>query len=208
MPVPPLVPSVYQVTTYGTLNDLPCDHVINYYVSGTLDSPASIATRLAGYDKLAWVPSFTASLPPFYTHTSSRCVYLGDTTSAPGETTVGAVGTATPAFGPHNTCATVRHAVSVRGRGKQGRTNIPGPPVSYVDGTSGHINDTGLAAYGEAWAAYQSYMQTHFATDTGGGLQLIVLDRKLGTYNFPHESFVDVLPNVHRRWQKRLSRHR
>jgi hypothetical protein len=208
MPTPPLVPKVYQVTTFGTLNGLACDHVINYEVLATPGTEGSVCETFTTADTGAWIPRFGSVLPSWYTNTAARCVYLGDLSVPPAETLTSGIGTSTGTFGPHNTCVTARHPVPVRGRGKDGRTNWPGPPTLYLEEPSGQINTSGLVAYLNAWTNYQSDINSAIFAAHGVTPTLVVLDRKLGTFNIPSATAIDILPNTHRRWQKRLSRHR
>jgi hypothetical protein len=208
MAPPPLVPKVYQVTTFGTLGSQPCDHVINWLVDPLVPVPAATVVALAEADAAHWMNAVKTLTPNFYTHTVSRCVYLGDLSVPPHEVAVGTTGTFTDPTGSHQVCWTIRHHVDVRGKGKQGRTNVPNPPSNLVEQPSGKWTTGALTEFGIAWSTFLSA----FTTDVNGAIgvppKLIVLNRKLGTYNVPTADVIDAYPNTHRRWQKRLSRHR
>ena len=204
----PLVPNVWQVTTFGTIRNLPCDHVINYLTIGT---PADLVTQtqaFASSDATAWMQAMTALLPNYYVHTSSRAVYLGSLAVPESSVITQQPGTTTDTIIAPQACVTWRHPVPVRGRGKQGRTNMPGPHHLAYDEATGKLNVGGITEYTTAWNTYQTNLANAVAAAGGNPFNLIVLDRKLGTYNTPGTTFIDPQVNTHRRWELRLSRHR
>lgn len=207
MVAPPLVTDVYQVTTIGLLNNQPCDHVINYRLTGHAGSAGTVCIELAGIDATAWMGAMGLALPPWYTHVASKAVYLGNMAVAPHVTTAGISGTNVEAWGSHANCVTIRHTVPVRGKGKQGRTNLPGPPTPAIVQPAGSIDPTVRADYEQRWANYQVAIQNRIASVFGNPNELVILDRKLGTFNLPNAFSCDLFPNTHRRWQKRLARH-
>lgn len=208
MVAPPLVSSVYQVTTFGLLAGQPCDHVINYVVGSGTSGPDLVNQAFVNSDVQYWMAQMGASLGPHYTHTSSRSVYLGSLAFAPQTKQAGGVGTATGTYSTFASCVTVRHPVALRGRGKQGRTNIPGPAAEDIDQADGTITLGARNRYLTAWNAYNAGVQQGVQLVTGSTVDLVILNRKAGTFVLPAPSFVDLHPNTHRRWQKRLSRHR
>lgn len=207
MVAPPPVTDVYQVTTIGLLNNMPCDHVINYHVPGLATSAGAVAAELALSDSVHWMAVFGGALPPYYTHVSSKCTYLGTPSPAPAVHTAGLSGTSARVFGSHATCVTIRHSVNVRGKGKDGRTNFPGPSVDGIDQPAGTLGLAYRNAVDQDWANYQVAIQTDMVNTFGVTPTLVVLDRKLGTFNTPVSFDTDLFPNTHRRWQKRLARH-
>lgn len=208
MPAPPLVLNVYQVTTFGTLYGHACDHVINWFSSGGTGGPHVICQDLAQADHDRWMGHMAAVLSPSYIYTKSKAVYLGDLSILPAEVFGPIPGTDSGARLPAFTAVTMRHSASVRGRGKDGRTNIPNPAVSSMD-TTNAFNLTGGAVsfYQGFMTAYLSDVAADVLAAHGNVTQLVILDRKLGTYNRPVASQIDPYFNVHRRWAKRLARH-
>lgn len=207
MPPPPPVLDVYQVTTIGLLNSMPCDHVINWHVPGLSASAGAVALNFATTDAVAWMANFQLELPPYYTHVASSAKYLGAGAPPASVTTAGLSGTSAESFGSHAVCATVRHHVPVAGRGRQGRTNIPGPPSLRIDQPSGQISVAARNAYIGSWTSYTNQISTAITSEFGISPSFVVLSRKTGTYLVPDLHNVDLFPNTHRRWQKRLARH-
>src|SRR5579872_3697558 len=139
---------------------------------------------------------------------SSRAVYLGSLAVPESSVITQQPGTTTDTIIAPQACVTWRHPVPVRGRGKQGRTNMPGPHHLAYDEATGKLNVGGITEYTTAWNTYQTNLANAVAAAGGNPFNLIVLDRKLGTYNTPGTTFIDPQVNTHRRWELRLSRHR
>lgn len=207
MVAPPLVTDVYQLTTVGTLNGMACDHVTHWHMPGLAASSAAVAKSFADSDVLAWMPQMGSNLPTYYTHLNSSGVYLGAGAAPAGQTIAGTPGRATGPFGSHATCVTIRHHVPVKGRGRQGRTNIPGPAVDSIAEPSGQLTPAAQTAYSTAFATYRNAIQGNMLSLYGVSPELVILSRKTGIFLVPTSSECDVLPNTHRRWQKRLARH-
>lgn len=207
MVAPPLVLDVYQVNTIGLLNTMPCDHVINWHMPGFSTSAGDVAQQFANGDAVAWMDAFRTSLPPYYSHIKSTGTYLGDRTTPVGSTTDGRSGSGTGNYGAHQVCVTMKHHVPVRGRGRQGRTNIPGPATEAILQPSGIIDPAVVTVYNTAFANYTSAIRARLQSLYGVTPELVVLSRKLGTYIVPNANELDTFPNTHRRWQKRLARH-
>lgn len=207
MVAPPLVTDVYQVTTVGTLNGMPCDHVLHWHMPGLSASSTDVAHELANSDVLAWMPQWASNLPTYYTHLSSNGVYLGAGAGPATVAIAGSSGTAAGPFGSHATCITIRHAVPVKGRGRQGRTNVPGPAVDSIAEPSGQLTTAAQTAYTTAFATYRGAIQARMLGIYGISPEIVILSKKTGVYLVPTNSQCDVLPNTHRRWQKRLARH-
>ncbi len=206
-PLPPIA-DIWQVTTFGVLGGMPCDHVINYNFPLGAQDVLQVSKDFADADALAMTNHIIPLLQPAYQHLSSRCIYLGSATAPEGLTLSGAVGTSTYVFGSHANCWTVRHTAGVRGKGKDGRTNFPGPATNFLDQGTGELSQAGLIAYQASWDAYQSEIQATMITDLGTAPTLVILNKGHTGYRFPIGSDVDAMPNTHRRWQKRLARHR
>jgi len=207
----PLVPDVYQVTAFGTLYGKPCDRVINWHVArigGGPDIPGDICTALAANDAPSFMNFMGTSLPTGYTYVSTRAVYLGDLTVPEATNVAGLSGTDAGVRGAAHTCLTIRHPVPVRGRGKDGRTNLPGPPVSAFLADQHGLNTQYHETITLNFADYQADMIAKVQAANWDNLGIVVLDRKLGTYLKPTTSQCDPYVNVHRRWVERLSRHR
>jgi len=204
----PLVPGVFELTTFGTLAGQPCDHVTHWYVGGLIASIDTVNIQFAHSDVNNWIPHMQNNLSPEYTHTSSRCVYLGDIVHAPQTAIAGGVGISAQPVSSFGTCVTIRHPVPVRGRGRQGRTNIPGPGSGDVDQVTGKLVPAFTASVLANWNAYVAQVVQDLTTFTPTPPVLTILSRKTGTIITPNQPFVDTYPNTHRRWQKRLSRHR
>jgi hypothetical protein len=204
----PLAPNVFQITTFGTLEGQPCDHVVNYAVTNASGFELAITTALTNADALNWMGTFSALLPPFYTHTSSRGVYLGSLAVPEVNVPKSIVGTSTAEFAPRFSCVTDRHVVPVRGRGKQGRTNVPGPTMDRYNQATGDLTTAGVNDYTAAFTQYFNAVLASWGSGVTGNPFLVVLNRKLGVFNIPTSSRVDFRPNVHRRWDRKLSRHR
>lgn len=203
----PLVPNVYQVTTFGMLGSQPCDHVINWLC---VLNPSQIDTAISSFtsnDIAAWTTDMIPHLPPDYKLTGSRCVYLGDTTHSPVETLTDVPGTSAGTFGVNFSAVTARWPAPGRGKGKDGRTNFPGPDMSYLDTDRYHINAAGITAYTSAFFAYTARVSSGVQLDTTVSPGVVILSRKTGLYAPPKPPFIDPYVNTHRRWVKRLARH-
>jgi hypothetical protein len=211
VPAPPLIPGVYEVTTFGTLFGKACDHVLHYQVLASPGQELAACHSLANQDVLHWLPTFSSVIANSYEHVSTRAVYLGDT--AVPEATANAVlfGSDTTARLPAFACATIRHTSPKRGKGLDGRTNIPSVPVvAMTQADCYSITTTNSTQYTALWAQYQSSLLTGVQADlslTTAPL-LVIAHRKLGTFSVPVSSTCDPYLNTHRRWVKRLARHR
>ena len=204
----PLVANVYQVTTIGVLYGHPCDHVVNWFVTGGTGGPIQIVDDLAQADHDQWITAFEHICSANYRYSGSRVVYLGDTTTAPGAVVANSTGLATGVFVPAFCAATVRHKFPGRGRGKDGRTNFPNFVIDLVDPTDAyHLTPAGVNELQLAFNGYFSGVAADVLAAHGNAAQHVILDRKLGTYSVPSSSLVDPYLNVHRRWAKRLARH-
>ncbi len=204
MPPLPTIADVYQVSTLGTFNGLPCDHVINWHVGVGTSDPATVAQTFANADRDGMNNHMLARLPAIYTLVKSRCVYLGNTAVLPQEAVSGTAGLNAGVIGSHATCATIRHPAGVRGRGKDGRTNFPGPVVGDITPTTGELTAAAITAWGTAFGLYTAEIQAAVNAVNGQTPVLVILNKGHTAYQFPGLPQVDVLPNTHRRWQKRL----
>jgi hypothetical protein len=205
------VPNVYEVTTFGTLFGKPCDHVINWNVQASAGQELAACQALADADVAQWILKFQNVLPPQYEHVSTRAVYLGDL--AVPEATANAVlfgsrtGDTLPAFA----CATIRHQSPTRGKGLDGRTNIPGVAVAAMQQADCYsLTTTDSLAYTNDFAAYESGVAVSVRAALGlpHDPQVVILHKKKGTFSVPSSSTCDPYLNTHRRWVKRLARHR
>jgi hypothetical protein len=210
MPTVPLptITDVYEVTTFGSGESFPIDHVIHWNVASSGGDTAGICVALAKADGLKWIGNMGPQLPPWYSHTSSRAIYLGDRTTLEAIHAGGGAGTNSVTFGARFDAVTVRHTSPTRGKGKDGRTNFPGPPTSAMSADHGKIAAPDVAEYQLLWDSFVSDVQASVLADTGLQCHLVIARRKLGSFERPLASLVDAYPNVHRRWAKKLSRHR
>jgi hypothetical protein len=205
---PPLVPNIYQVTTFGTLYGKPCDHVINWLVAGGGHSPTENCVDLIQADHDEWINMFQHVAGPGYVYKGSTCKYLGDLVTPAAVGTESFAGLSTGVRVPAFCAVTFRHKYPGRGRGKDGRTNFPNIVIDLVDPADAYsltgAAETELQA---AWVAFFGGMVHDILTASGAALSLVILDRKLGTYAVPSGTSVDPYLNTHRRWAKRLPRH-
>lgn len=198
---------VYQVTTLGTLHGMPCDHVVNWHVAGGGPNVQLLTNGFPAADVASWTASMLQLLPADYELTGSRCVYLGDTTTTPAEDLTNAPGTSTAAFGVYSSAVTWRWPAPGRGKGKDGRTNAPGPELQYLDVDHHHINAAGVTAYTAAWGDYFTGVASRMTSPSWGNPTVVILSRKKGTFALPQAGQFDPYANTHRRWVKRLARH-
>jgi hypothetical protein len=204
----PTIHDVFEVTTFGSGESFPIDHVIHWRVIGGDAVAADVCLALAAADGVGWMAAMGPQLPPWYSHTSSRAVYLGNTTTLEAVHVGGGAGTNTVAFGARFDAVTVRHTSPTRGRGKDGRTNFPGPPVTAMTADHGKIADLDVAEYQTLWDSFTGAFAASVLSATTLTPHLVIARRHLGVAEIPVSSLVDHYPNVHRRWAKRLSRHR
>src|SRR6266550_2089548 len=79
-PLPPIA-DIWQVTTFGVLGGMPCDHVINYNFPLGAQDVLQVSKDFADADALAMTNHIIPLLQPAYQHLSSRCIYLGSATA-------------------------------------------------------------------------------------------------------------------------------
>lgn len=202
MPSLPPIANIFQVTSFGTWSGRPCDRVINYKLdfSGHTAYEACVALAQADVDALNGYMIYR--LPPEYSLIKSRAIYLGDSSVLAAEHVSGTVGSEATAFGSHGICWTVRHPAAVRGRGKDGRTNFPGPYNGAIDGTTGLLNVAGRAELQDRWNEYQAHVATAVNSALGHNPDIVILNAGHTAYQIPSAaSSVDPKPNTHRRWE-------
>jgi hypothetical protein len=204
----PLVADVYQVSTLGTLYGKPCDHVINWHVTGGAATHGGKCVELGHADHDNWITAFEHVAGPGYVYKGSVVKYLGDTTTAPFDLVESFAGVSTGVRVPAFCAVTCRHKYNGRGRGKDGRTNFPNIVIDLVDPADAYsLTGSGLAEMQSLFDTYLAGVASSMAADTGTIADLVILDRKLGTFSVPLSSLVDPYLNTHRRWAKRLARH-
>lgn len=209
MPAPPLVPDVYRTTNQGHMFSHTVDHVVHWHVplTGSV-THLDVVNSLASHEASSWLTAMQPSICPSWVQEQTRCVYLGDLSVPEGVHILSGAGTSGFAQLPAYAAATVRHTFPGRGRGKDGRTNIPAVPIPFMDTADCyHLTASAVSQYESDFTAYVGGVVSGVLMDLGVTPVLVILDRKLGTWAIPLASTVDPYLNVHRRWAKRLARH-
>lgn len=133
---------------YGeaTLNIL---HYKYTNVAPTTNGPAALLL-LAEWqegDATAVGQQMTTQLSSNWTLESIRCQVIYPTRRAYVPYPVGTPGSLVSTALPANTQASITKRTTVAGRGRTGRMEVPGIPLTWIDG--GNLNATGLANVGE-----------------------------------------------------------
>lgn len=211
MPALPVIPNVYEVSTIGLLYNKPCDHVIHYATPVAPGQEGAACASFAARDKEFWLPTFGILLPGAYEHVSTQVKYLGSVTVPEFIEPVNEFGSMAVSAMPALVAVTIRHQSPVRGKGLDGRTNIPSPAYGVMASSDHYsLNTTDQLQYTNLFLSYTQQLTTAVEADLGllDRPQLVIAHRTRGTYSVPLSSTCDPYLTTHRRWVKRLARHR